>query len=251
MAENEFKFPSEVIDLPTGGKMYPKDHPLRDGKIEIKYMTAKEEDILTSANLIKRGVVVDTLLNSLILTKGVKSDDLFIGDKNAVMVAARILAYGPEYAGTVMDPMTAEDVEVTFNLADCPFKKVDDDVDYSSPEFEVELPVSKMNVIFKLPTGREEKLIEKEIAALSKAGKSADITTRMFHIITSINGETDTSTRRELVQNMLAKDSHFLRSEIRRISPDLDLTQNVDIGGTVVEVDIPLTTEFFWPKTRK
>ena len=147
--------------------------------------------------------------------------------------------------------MTAEDVEVTFNLADCPFKKLADDVDYSSPEFEVELPVSKMNVIFKLPTGKEEKIIEKEIAALSKAGKSADITTRMFHVIISINGETDDSPRRELVQNMLAKDSHFLRSEIRRISPDLDLIQEVDIGGTVVEVDIPLTTEFFWPKTRK
>ena len=97
MAEQnqEFQFPTETIDLPSDGKVYPKDSPLSSGKIDIKYMTAKEEDILTSQNLIKKGLVIEKLLDSLILTKGVKSEDLVIGDKNAVMVAARILAYGP------------------------------------------------------------------------------------------------------------------------------------------------------------
>ena len=83
MAEEQ-KFPSEIIDLPSEGKLYPKEHPCSSGKIEIKYMTAKEEDILTSQNLIKKGVVIDRLLDSLILTSGVKSDDLVLGDKNAV-----------------------------------------------------------------------------------------------------------------------------------------------------------------------
>ena len=92
----EQKFPSEIIDLPSRGKVYPKDHPLASGKIELKYMTAREEDILTSQNLIKKGVVIEKLLNSLILTDGVLVSDLILGDKNAVMVAARILAYGPE-----------------------------------------------------------------------------------------------------------------------------------------------------------
>ena len=91
----EQKFPSEVVDLPSEGKLYPKDHPLASGKIELKYMTAKEEDILTSQNLIKKGLVLDKLLNSLILTDGVDIDDMVMGDKNAVMVASRILAYGP------------------------------------------------------------------------------------------------------------------------------------------------------------
>ena len=104
----EQKFPSEVIDLPSEGKLYPEGHPLKDGKIEIKYMTAKEEDILTSQNLIKKGVVIDRLIDSLILTDGVKQDDLVLGDKNAVMVAARILAYGPEYACEVTNPNTSE-----------------------------------------------------------------------------------------------------------------------------------------------
>ena len=92
MSDN--KFPSEVIDLPSEGKLYPKDSPLSEGKVEIKYMTAKEEDILTSQNLIKKGVVIDRLLDSLILTNGVTTDDMILGDKNAIMVAARILAYG-------------------------------------------------------------------------------------------------------------------------------------------------------------
>ena len=98
---SEHKFPTEVIDLPSQGKVYLKDSPLSEGKIEIKYMTTREEDILMSQNLIKKGVVIDKLLDSLIVTKGVKQEDLLLGDKNAVLVAARILAYGPEYLSLI------------------------------------------------------------------------------------------------------------------------------------------------------
>ena len=120
---SEYKFPTEVIDLPSEGKLYSEDHPCKDGKIELKYMTAKEEDILTSANLIKKGLVIDKLINSLIVTNGVNVDNLIVGDKNAVMVAARILAYGPDYQCKVMNPETGNLEEHTFNLADCPFKR--------------------------------------------------------------------------------------------------------------------------------
>ena len=122
--KEEYKFPTEIVDLPSGGSLYPKDSPLSSGKIEIKYMTAKEEDILTSQNLIKKGLVIEKLLDSLILTKGVKSDDLIIGDKNAVMIAARILAYGPEYTCEIVNPNTNEKLTHTFNIADCPFTKL-------------------------------------------------------------------------------------------------------------------------------
>ena len=115
--KQEVQFPTEVIDLPSGGTVYSKDSPLSSGKLEIKYMTAREEDILTSANLIKKGVVIDRLLDSLIITEGVKSDDMILGDKNAVMVAARILAYGPEYECQVTNPNTGNSVNISFNLA--------------------------------------------------------------------------------------------------------------------------------------
>ena len=140
MAEEQ-KFPSEVIDLPSKGKAYVEESPLSSGKVEVKYMTAREEDILTSANLIKKGVVIDTLLNSLILTEGVDSDDLILGDKNAVMVAARILAYGPEYECEFMNPKTGENLTHTFNLANCPFKELDDNV--IGNVFTITIPVSK------------------------------------------------------------------------------------------------------------
>ena len=127
MADNK-QYHSEVIDLPSLGKVYPKDSPISNGKIEIKYMTAKEEDILTSQNLIKKGLVIDKLLDSLIVTEGIKCDDLVLGDKNAVMVAARVLAYGPEYEAEVTNPNTEKTFSHVFNLADCPFKKIPDDV---------------------------------------------------------------------------------------------------------------------------
>ena len=90
----EVKFPTEVVDLPSKGLLYPKENPLSSGQIEVKYMTAKEEDILTSANLIKSGRVIEKLLESLIVDKSIKVDDILVGDKNAILIAARILAYG-------------------------------------------------------------------------------------------------------------------------------------------------------------
>ena len=137
-------FPSEVIDLPSKGKCYPKDHPLSSGQIEMKYMTAREEDILTSQNLIEKGQVIRKLLDSLIMTPGITSDDLVIGDKNAAMVAARILAYGPEYTCEIMNPKTGENLTHTFNLADCPFKKVDKK--YTGNVFSLTLPISKKDM---------------------------------------------------------------------------------------------------------
>ncbi len=146
MAE-EKKFPTEIVDLPSKGLLYPSDNPLSSGKIEIKYMTAKEEDILTSQNLIKKGVVIDKLLSSLIVTEGVSLDDLITGDKNAIMVAARVLAYGPEYTVELTNQYTDEKFNHTFNLTDCPFKEVPVDVDYSTGIFELELPISKVSAI--------------------------------------------------------------------------------------------------------
>ena len=245
----EQKFPSEIIDLPSGGKLYPKDSPLASGKIEIKYMTAKEEDILTSQNLIKKGVVVDKLLNSLILTKGIDSNDLIIGDKNAIMVAARILAYGSEYQCEVINPNTGEKTTQIFNLADCPFKKIPDDI--SGNEFKTELPISKKVVTFKLLTGKDEKNIEKELDRLKKIGNQVtpELTTRLRHTITSIDGNNSSEVINNFVQNMLARDSMSLRQEIKKVSPDIELEQEIEIEGETVKVNIPMTVNFFWPNT--
>ena len=247
MAEKH-QFPSEVIDLPSKGLVYPEGSPLREGKVEIKYMTAREEDILTSANLIKKGVVIDRLLDSLILTNGINQDDLVLGDKNAVMIAARILAYGPEYTVQVSNPNnSSETIEHTFNLAECDFKEMPDDIDYSTGEIEVTLPISNNKVKFKLLNGKDEKAIIRDIESAEKRGLSADITTRLRYSIVSVNGDTDKSTVNRFSSEILSRDSLFLRNEMARYMPDVDMTQEVEIGGDTVEVDIPMTVEFFWP----
>ena len=245
----EQKFPSEIVDLPSKGKLYPKDHPLSDGKIELKYMTAKEEDILTSQNLIKKGVMIPTLLNSLILTEGVKQEDLVLGDKNAVMVAARILAYGPEYQCEVVNPKDGSTFIHTFNLADCGFKEIPDNID--SNNFEFKLPICKKTVTFKILTGKEEALIDKDLKGNKKTGGlvSPELTTRFRYVILSIDGHDDKNLITQFSENILARDSMALRQEINRVSPDINLTQEVEIEGESVEVAIPMTVNFFWPET--
>ena len=241
------KFPSEIIDLPSRGVVYPKDSPLSKGKIEIKYMTAKEEDILTSQNLIKKGIVVDVLLNSLILTEGITAEDLIIGDKNAVMVASRILAYGPEYEVELTNPETDEKFKHTFNLTECPFKELPEGVDYSQNLFEMLLPISKKKIQFKLLSGKDEKAIDLQLKKTKKFGASTEITTRLRHAIVSVDGDDTLAVITTFINNMLSRDSLALRQYIAKIAPDVVLEQDVDMEGELVTVDIPLTTEFFWP----
>ena len=245
---SEHKFPTEVIDLPSEGKVYSKESPLSSGQLELKYMTTREEDILMSENLIKKGIVIDKLLDSLIITKGVKQDDLILGDKNAVLVASRILAYGPEYTVEVTNPNDIDEkIEHTFDLSKCPFKELSKDVDYSDNSFDFTTPVGKNKLKFKILTGADETLIEKDIKQSSKFGVSSDITTRLRYTVTEVDGDTKSSTISEFTQNLLARDSVALRGYIRDIAPDIDLTSEVEIGGETVSVSIPLTVEFFWP----
>lgn len=249
---SEHKFPTEVIDLPSGGKVYSKDSPLHEGKLELKYMTTREEDILMSENLIKKGVVIDKLLDSLIVTKGVKQEDLVLGDKNAVLVAARILAYGPEYTAEVTNPKNQEEtVSHTFDLSQCPFKELPKDVDYTDNSFNYTTHIGKTKIKFKLLTGVEEALIEKELKQSAKYGYSTDITTRLRYTITEVDGDSKPETITEFAQNLLARDSMALRNHIQEISPDIDLTSEIEIGGETVSVSIPLTVTFFWPQSGK
>lgn len=238
----EFTLPTEVIDLPSQGKLYPTDHPLAEGKIEMKYMTAKEEDILTNQSYIKDGVVLDKLLQSLIVTK-FNYNDLLIGDKNAIMVAARILGYGKDYKFNYAGQEESVDLS---NIEPLPItqevKKAE------SNEFSFTLPSSENVVTYKLLTHGDEKKIEQELKGLSKINKSSSpiVTTRLKHQILSVNGEDERPRVREFVDNyLLAQDSRALREEIKRIGPDVDLTFFPE--GSDRRVDIPIGLSFFWP----
>ena len=246
----EFKFPTEMVELPSKGHFYMDGHPLSEGKVEIKYMTAKEEDILMSENLIKKGVVIDKLLDSLIVTKGVKQQHLLLGDKNDVLVACRILAYWPDYTCEVINPNNPEQKkEHTFDLSKCPFKNLSEDVDYSGNSFDYTTEIGKNKIKFKLLTGVEEKLIDKEIKQSAKYGYESEVTTRLRHTIIEVDGDSKPDTITSFSQNMLARDSVALRNYIQEITPDIELTQEIELGGETVSVSIPLTVEFFWPSS--
>ena len=241
----EFKLPTETIELPSKGLLYPEGHPLAAGTVEMKYMTAKEEDILTNQNYIKNGTVIDKLLQSLLVTE-FDYGDLLIGDKNAIMVAARILSYGKDYSFDFNGEQQVADLSLMENRA----------VDYNvykrgQNEFAFTLPHSDNTVTFKLLTHSDEKKIEQEVKGLQKINKDniAEVSTRLKYMITSINGSEERADIRKYVDNyLLAKDARALRDEYSRVSPDLELTFTFeDSEGVEKEATLPIGINFFWP----
>ena len=239
----EFKFPSEEVELPSKGLVYPTDHPLSSGKVEIKYMTAKEEDILTNQSYIQKGTVLNKLLDSVILTEGVNQKDLILGDKNAVLVATRILGYGAEYK------FTYRGEEKTIDLSTLENKEFDESlITKGKNEFNFTLPNSKTPITYKILTGADELKIDRELEGLKKINKNAapELSTRLKYIITSVNGETGAKEIREFVDTfLLAIDSKALRRHLRDTQPDVDL-RYIDEDGK--EVAIPIGISFFWPE---
>ena len=249
VTENKFKFPTEVVELPSKGLIYPKDNPLSSGKVEMKYMTAKEEDILTNQNYIQKGIVLDKLIESLIVSK-INYNDLITGDKNALLIASRILGYGKEYTFRGINQNTGEIEDFTVDLTELKDKHLDpkDLKDDSVNEFEFILPTAKTSITFKLLTHGDEKAIDREIEGLKRLKKdsSPELSTRLKYMITSIDGDREKKTIREFVDNyMLAKDSRSLREEVRRVSPDVELKYYGE--GAEEGITIPVNLNFFWP----
>ena len=241
----EVKFPTEVVDLPSKGLLYPKDSPLSSGKIEIKYMTAREEDILTSANLIKQGVVVEKLLESLIVDKSIKVDDLLIGDKNAILIASRVLAYGKEYEVEI------EGQKVVVDLTKLKDKVLDESIISDGVnEFEFELPATKRKLTFRLLTSGDEKTIDEEVKGYEKLhGIGYELTTRLKQQIVSVDGDTKRASINSFVDNeFLSRDSIAFRSYASEIMPDVDMTSTfTDADGNEKEFTVPMTVTFLWP----
>jgi len=238
----EQKFATEIIELPSKGLLYPENNPLSSGKIELKYMTAKEEDILTNQSYISNGTVLDKLLQSLIVDKSINYDDLLVGDKNAVLIASRVLGYGPEYSFDY----NGKTYEV--NLAQLDAKPIDESLfTRGKNEFSYTLPATGIEITFKLLTHGDEQKIEQEIKGLQKLKKEAgELTTRLKYIITSVGGNTSTAEIRNFIDNhFLARDTRAFRKYLNSIQPDIDLTLKLD--GVEESINIPINLSFFWP----
>jgi len=241
-------FPTELIDLPSGGKFYPEGHPLKEGKVELKYMTAKEEDILTSTNLIQKGVVLDKLMDSLIVTKGVTHEDFLLGDLNAVMVASRILGYGKDYPVNVTCPKCDTTAEHDVDLSQLETKEI------SVNDLTFTLPVSKKTLKVRLLTRKIEKDIQKELDALKKLKLSIEqeATTRLRHIIVEVDGSSDQKLIRETVDNMLVADTRAFREFYKSVTPDINFESTFVCESCSERTVLPFTigVNFFWPDAR-
>jgi len=254
------EFPTEIVSLPSKGYFYPEDNSLSSGKVRIKYMTAREEDILTSKNLINKGIVLDELLKSLIVDNGdgvsVNMDDLLLGDKNSILISARILGYGSEYEFEMSDPATGEKTKDSVDLNQLSTKEVNfKEHSKGTNHFTFQLPISEKNIEFSILTHKDEKEIDIELKKLKKFTKAGgiepEITTRMKRAITSVDGDTDRGVVNKFVDTeFLAQDARKFREYLGSVSPDVDMkyTYTSD-DGTETEVQVPMTVGFFWPST--
>ena len=254
----KIQYPSEVVDLPSRGWFYDPSSPLASGKVDIKYMTAREEDILTSQNLIKKGVVLDKLLEALIVSPGVKLDDILTGDKNAIFIAARILAYGKDYKIKFKDPSNGEDVEDTVDLTKLENKEFDFEAhDRGQNLFEYELPYSKRKIHWSMLTHADERTIDQELKAMKKFSRdknqSSEVTTRLKYVIKALDGNEDKGAIKKFVDTeLLARDSLAFRNYVKENTPDIDLTFNFESEDTgyTERMNLPLGVDFFYPSAR-
>lgn len=247
--DSNFKVPTESVELPSKGLLYLADSPLSSGKIEMKYMTAREEDILSNINFIRKGTAIDKLMQSLIVDKKIDYKQLLVGDKNAIMVAARILSYGQEYTFTfneqqyTVDLSTVENTYIDENL-----------IKDGKNEFPFTFSKSGNDITFKFLTHEDEASIDREVEGRKKINKDSNTagSTRLKYLITSINGQTDSKSIRDFVDNyLLASEARELRLHYQTVAPDIDLKFNVENDdGSEEAIDVPIGINFFWPDVR-
>lgn len=256
-----FVVPTELVELPSKGLLYPEDHPLHGQEtLEIKYMTAKDEDTLTNPSLIKKGVALEKVLENLIVNKAVNPQTMLIGDKNALTVAARRSAYGAEYQTKITCPSCSKVQGYEFDLTSCDTKQP-----LSAEELEelgvqltenktfvTTLPILKVPVELKLLTGKDEMFIASRLreAQLAKKDPEFSFTLQLRIMIRSINNISDPNTLDQAVGLLPAKDSRFIRDIYQKITPNLDLSRNFTCRECSYEarLEVPFTADFFWPK---
>lgn len=244
--------PTEEIELPSQGRYYPEGHPLSSGKITLRYPTAREEDILTSKTLIQKGTVIDVFLQTLVADKTINLDDMILGDKNALVIASRIMAYGKDYPVDVSCPACRALNKIVIDISELQPKEIEGLEKISSNDFEITLPASKANVRFKVLSQRDDKEVDSILKQTKKSFSiqtSPEITTRLRVAIISINGNEDRMEIKRFVDTMLTLDSKALRDEIGRLSPDIEMNFpfQCEECGHEERMNMPLGINFFWP----
>jgi hypothetical protein len=256
-AEFGLDIPTELVPLPSNGKVYPVGTSLHSTEtVEIRPMTAREEDILTSRALLKKGTVITELIRSCLIDRSINANELLTGDRNALMVAIRITGYGPEYNTEIECNECNTKMEHSFDLSSLPIKRLEiEPVVTGSNLFEFALPYSKKVVKFRFLTGRDEEEIAVMNEKQKKLGLNAEsnITTNLLHSIVSIEGIDDRSKIANFIKHMPARDSLALRNYIKNNEPGVVMRQETTCPSCShsEEVSMPLGVNFLWPSAAR
>jgi len=252
-----YEVPTQFVPIPTEGKLYGTDTNLHDlSDIEMRVMTAKDEDILTSQALIKKGIAIDRLLQNVIVDKSVDIGDMIRGDRDSLLISLRITGYGSEYEAKVACPACGSNVTEKFDLSKLPIRRLEiEPINPYINAFEFELPVTKKNVIWKFLTCRDEnEILETQKRRKSALKTDADnmITQKLIHSIISIDGISNKTQISNFVKNMPARDSVDLRTYMDENEPKILMLEHFtcDECGESAEVTVPMAVQFFWPNIR-
>ena len=252
--------PTEFVELPSRGQFYSADHPLHNQEtIELRYMTAKDEDILTSQSLLKNGLAIDRLVSNLIVDKNINPDELLIGDKNALLLAARVSGYGSEYTVQVSCPSCGTSQSHTFDLTAFENKEsIQPDENSTSGvavtgngTFTAVLPRTGFTAEFRLYTAQDEKNNIQTSAKRAKHNLDNSASTDLLKVIVvSVNGIADRSEVNNFIENMPAQDARHVRACVQVVTPNVDMRQPCECSscGVISDIEVPFTSEFFWPK---
>jgi hypothetical protein len=250
-----FVAPTEFVELPSKGN-YPAEHPLFGKEVlEIRFMTAKEEDILSSQTLLKKGLAIERMLDSLIIDKSIKAQELLVGDRNALIIAARISGYGANYITQTVCQSCGTRCQVDFDLNNKQFFESSENeklnlVKLDNGNFQTKMPFSKFQVEFRLLDGKDEQFLTKLIADKKKRKMSETTLTDQFKLmIVSIEGYKDKSIISKYVDNMPTLDSRHFKAAYKEASPDVKVIHDFECNscGHTQEMEVPFNTDFFWP----
>jgi len=250
-----FSVPRDFVMLPSKGRIYPPDSPLHNlEEIEVRHLTAADEDILTSRALLRTGKAIDTMLSNVLMNKSVNVNDFISGDKNAIFTFLRITGYGPEYDVEIDCPGCNESIKHQFDLTKLTMRFLDvDPMGAGENRFEFVLP-SGVHIEFKLLNSAEDQQISDEQDKLKRTTNSPlekNITTKYKHQIISVNDKDDQTFINNFVDTMNLRDSRAFRTYLEEVEPDVDMKQDFKcrMCGHSEEVEIPVTVGFFWPES--
>jgi len=250
-----FQIPTDFVKLPSGGRVYPSDSPLYNLKeVELRYLTAADEDILTSRSLLRSGTALDKVIENCLIDKRIRPEELVSGDKNALITFLRVNGYGPNYNVEYTCPSCGEDSKYNFDLSNIQMKELEvNPVIEGENRFNFKMP-SGTSVEFRFLNSSEEKSIAEAQDRLKKRTNSPvdrNVTTRLKSIIISVDGNSDPTFINQYVDNLNVMDSRAFRKFVDDHTPDLDMNQDFNCVhcGHKEEVEIPITVSFFWPDT--